>query len=205
MRRVSQSRNLFPGISLSSNERGLAGVEATLATLLLIPIIFLSMYLNILTFRITTSHFHIQNLLRLASAGPGKTAGGVTIKNSDASFTFAKNIVDKLKREAVLDIKTGQLLFRNNYACYLFQNNKMFRIDSSYNPYSASTPENQKLDFASCPSVIGPEPNGLLAPNNFVSVELIVDLFPDSKVFGQIFPKPKVTTGMRMGNFEAQQ
>jgi hypothetical protein len=169
---------------VSRNEKGVATIEAAVVSMFFLPLIFMSIYLNLLSFRMNTAHYLIQNSLRAASTGPQGDVTPTTKKQHSSRFMV--KLRDDLKSFAGINFTTSKLIFRNSFGCFNISGSQPIRLT---NP------------AINCPAALNEtDNNGLLIPNDFVSVELEVKIL-NGEVFGINFPKTTVTSGMQMGAF----
>lgn len=182
---MDQQRSLSNNVS----EKGAAMMEAALVFVIIFPTIILGLYFFILTHRLTTAHYQMQNTLRNYSVGP--ISSNLTF-NPDLSTSFLLDLNDKLSKVGV-KIKDGSLKIRNDFGCY----------QASVNAGNPTVSKIANTTDPTCPNNSAAD-DKFLVSNNFITLELDIDMFAgeaSKTIFGIKFPTPRVVTGTRMGNF----
>lgn len=176
---------------LTSEESGAALIETALVMIMIVPTITMAMYFFILTHRLNSAHFQLQNTLRRYSVGPQNP----NIDANTFSMQFANDLFQSLDSVGVKYPDTGNLksiLLRNDTTCF-------YITKSGYQQVASN-------ERAGCLAASSTTPSALVA-NNFITVELDVGIFQNGNLdvfnFAGMYrmPTPRVISGMRMGNF----
>ncbi len=179
---------------VSGNEVGASMMEAGVVMAVLIPIIFFSLYFFLISHRLTTTHYLMQDSLRKTlSAGPTPTNGG-TYDAARNEYMTGSALARSLKENFATfgyDYHVEDFVMKNGTTCY--------RLVGAGNSAAFQNYVNaSKGCFADADGTASP-----IMPNSFISLELDVRLTPQNRnpfVFmGIDLPTPKVIVGARIG------